>query len=113
MSLTKDTANVRLTRELLEAEHATSQALVAATQLMATMARAHHEVGEVPIMEAQKTMLRQQKTVESLLGVRGDLARTHQSLKGIRNTMWFDGEVPDDCLIGSIDDVATAKLRVA
>lgn len=81
MSFTVPAATARIGRELVEAETAIEQALVATTALMhsAALARAHNP--QVDPACGHAAMVRMHKTYGELLAARGDMLRVHGSLR--------------------------------
>jgi hypothetical protein len=79
MAMTKSIAQLRITRELSEAETALNTALLKQSQLFSTMLSARAEVGVSPIL-GQDALLRLAKAQQTLLAASSDLARVHGRL---------------------------------
>ena len=80
MSLTLETATVRIGRELRESEDAIAEALVACSALLHTAALAQRDVGVASPAQAQRTFSRLLKMNSGLVDVRGEAMRVHGEL---------------------------------
>jgi triphosphoribosyl-dephospho-CoA synthetase len=95
MSMNKTVAQLRISRELIEAEHALNEALLRQSNLFSTMlvARRDTQVGSVL---GQDALMRLAKAQQTLLSAGGDLARVHSRLREIGES--FDLiRAGDDC----------------
>lgn len=79
MSITPQTAVLRLSRDLPNAERKIDEALIATTAILQTVIDARSVVG-VPAREVQQTLLRLTKVQNALLEASGDLFRSHGDL---------------------------------
>jgi hypothetical protein len=95
MAMTKTIAQLRITRELSEAETALNTALLKQSQLFATMLSARAEVGVSPNL-GHDALLRLAKAQQTLLTASSDLARVHGRLLEIGQNMDLI-QMGDDC----------------
>lgn len=79
MSMNRTVAQVRITRELQEAEASLNEALLRQSALFATLVSARRDVGAAPF-QGQDILMRLVRSQQSLLGAGGDLARVHRGL---------------------------------
>jgi hypothetical protein len=82
MSMTLPIAEMRITRDLRQAEAALDDALLKQTSLLASLITARREIGDKPFL-AQAELMRLVKSQQTLLSASGDLARVHGGLKEI------------------------------
>lgn len=93
MSMNRTVAQLRITREIQDAELALNEALLRQSSLFTTLVAARRDTGAAAFT-GQDALLRLAKSQQSLLSAGGDLARVHSRLLEInRETM---GGV-DDC----------------
>lgn len=79
MSMTQTVAQLRITREIQEAESALNEALIRQSSLFTTLVTARRDTG-VNAVTGQDALLRLTKSQQALLGAGGDLARVHSRL---------------------------------
>lgn len=79
MSMNRTVAQVRITRELQEAEASLNDALLRQSALFSTLVSARRDTGASPF-EGHEILLRLVRSQQSLLGAGGDLARVHSGL---------------------------------
>lgn len=94
MTMTKHVAQVRIARELADAEASLNEALLKQSQLFTTLLTARRDAG-VNHIQGQDALLRLAKTQQSLLSAGGDLARVHGRMLEIGRDM--DVVMSDDC----------------
>lgn len=99
MSMTPNIAQIRISRELAEAEVSLNDALLKQAQLMATMVAARQASGG-SVSLGQDALLRLVKSQQTLLSAGGDLARVHQRLLEIGKDMDLI-HAADDCPEGA------------
>jgi hypothetical protein len=76
MTMTKTIAQIRISRELADAEATLNEALLKQSQLFSTMLTARRDTG-VGHALGQDALMRLAKSQQTLLSVGGDLARVH------------------------------------
>lgn len=79
MTMSKTVAQMRIARELQDAELSINEALLKQAQLFSTMVAARQETGVSPAL-GQDALLRLTKYQQSLLSAGGELARVHGRL---------------------------------
>lgn len=79
MPMNHDTARLRITRELRDAENAINEALLRQSSLFSTLVTARRDTGE-GACTGQDALLRLTRSQQSLLSAGGDLARVHRRL---------------------------------
>lgn len=109
MTMTTAIAEVRITRELLDAEAALNEALLKQSQLFSTMIAARRDV-EIGRFAGQEVLMRLNKAQSDLLASGGGLARVHGGLRDLGREV---GHIMDDCpddwkKIGKADDSIAA-----
>lgn len=103
MSMTLPVAQMRIVRDINEAERALDEALIRQSSLFTTMVSARRETGSAPFA-LHEALLRLAKSQQALLDAGGNLARVHGSLLDVqRETMGAD-ECPPNEPRGSADD---------
>lgn len=93
MSMTRTVAQLRITREIQEAEAALNEALLRQSSLFSSLVAALRDTG-VGSFVGQDALLRLAKSQQSLLSAGGDLARVHGRLLDINRET---GGGIDDC----------------
>lgn len=81
-SMTIDIAQMRISRDLVEAEAALDEALARQARLLATMVDARRETGVAPFV-GQDALLRLVKSQQAMVDAGGELARVHGRLNQI------------------------------
>ncbi len=107
MSMTVPVAQMRIARDLNEAEKALDEALIRQSSLFTTMVEARRQTGSGP-MVGHEALLRLAKSQQALLEAGGNLARVHGSLLGVQKEICGTDECPPDEPIerGKLDVVA-------
>ena len=97
MPLDRDTAAVRIVREMKESEQAIADALVATTSLFHSAAIAHRDVGGVPAPKSFAAFKRLQNMTGSLIDTQSEAARVHSILLdiGIETGAFDEPTCPD------------------
>jgi len=81
-TMTTSVAQLRITRDLHEAEAALDEALIRQANLLATMVGARRATGVAPFM-GQEALMRLLKTQQATVDAGGELARVHGRLRQI------------------------------
>jgi hypothetical protein len=106
MTMTFAVANMRVARDVREAERALDEALLRQSELFASMVTARREAGLEPFT-GHEALLRLTKAQQSLLDAGGDLARVHGQLLDIqREKSGVDECPPEEKTGGHLQDVA-------
>jgi len=79
MTMTSQTAVLRLARDLPDAERKIDEALIATSKILQTVVDARSVV-DVPVVEIQQTILRIAKVQSALMEASRDLFRSHGEL---------------------------------
>ena len=95
MSMTIPVAQMRLAREMSEAEKALDDALIRQSSLLASVITARRETGVGPFV-AHDALLRIAKSQQSLLEAGSNLARAHGSLLDVQKELCGADECPPD-----------------
>lgn len=82
MSMNRTVAELRIRRELRDAEAALNEALLKQCALFSTLVSARRDLGE-PSLLGQDILMRLLRSQQSLLGAGNDLARVHTGLLAI------------------------------
>lgn len=93
MTMNTVVAQMRITRELVEAENALNDALLKQSQLFSTMLAARRDI-EIGQFTGQDVLMRLNKAQSDLLASGGGLARVHGGLLELGKEV---GHVMDDC----------------
>lgn len=108
MSMSIPVAQMRLSREMQDAETALDEALLKQASLLATMLHARRETGVGPFT-GQAALMRLAKSQQTLLSAGNDLARVHGGLLDIQVETGGLHECPPNEPMGfSNDEAATA-----
>lgn len=111
MTMTNHVAQVRITREVREAEDALNEALIRQSSLFTSILAVRRDIG-LGAFEGHDALLRLTKSQQSLLAAGSDLARTHGRLAELGTEIF--GTVGDTICPpqkGAMND--TPALRVA
>jgi hypothetical protein len=92
MSMTVPVAQMRIARDIRQAEAALNEALLRQSSIFTTVVSARLEAG-VGAFAAQEALLRLAKSQQALLDASGNLARVHGSLLDVQRELG----VGDDC----------------
>jgi hypothetical protein len=95
MSMNKTIAQLRIARELAEAETALNEALLRQSNLFSTLLTARRDTGVAPGL-GQDALMRLAKSQQTLLSAGGDLARVHSRLREIGESFELI-RAGDDC----------------
>lgn len=95
MRMTVPVAQMRIARDLREAEAALDEALLKQASLLATMVTARRETGSAPFT-GQEALMRLARSQQTLLSAGGDLARVHGKLLDVQREKGAGEECPKD-----------------
>jgi hypothetical protein len=95
MSMTVPVAQVRIARDIRQAEEALNEALLRYSSIFSTVATARLDT-DVGAFAAQEALLRLAKSQQSLLDATGSLARVHGSLLEVQREFCGAEECPPD-----------------
>jgi hypothetical protein len=91
MTMSNDVAQLRISRELREAELAVDEALLKQSTLLSTLIKARQDTGAAPFT-GHDALLRLSKSQLTLLSAGGELARVHSSLLKIQqDVLGYEG----------------------
>lgn len=93
MSMTVPVAQMRIVRDINEAERALDEALIRHSSLFTTMVTARRETDSGPYA-GHEALLRLTRSQQALLEAEGDLARVHGSLLDVQREMGVGDECP-------------------
>jgi hypothetical protein len=102
MSMTVPVAQLRIAREIGEAEKSLDEALIRHSSLFATMVAARRETGSDPFL-GHEALLRLAKSQQALLEAGGNLARVHGSLLEVQKEVCGVDECPPNQPTGSAE----------
>jgi hypothetical protein len=95
MSMTVPVAQMRIARDITEAEKALDEALIRQSSLFTTMVSARRETGSDPFV-GHEALLRLARSQQALLEAGGNLARVHGSLLDVQKEVCGVEECPDE-----------------
>jgi hypothetical protein len=95
MSMTVPVAQMRIARDISEAEKALDEALIRQSSLFTTMISARRETDLEPFA-GHEALLRLAKSQQALLEAGGNLARVHGQLREIQKELCGVDECPPD-----------------
>jgi len=95
MNMTHDVAQLRIVRDLREAEEALDNALLRQSNLLATMVEARRATGSEPFV-GQEALLRLTKSHQTLVSAGNDLARVHANLLKVQGDVLGFEECPPE-----------------
>lgn len=101
MSMTVPVAQMRISRDINEAEKALDEALIRQSSLFTTMVAARLETGSDPFL-GHEALLRLAKSQQALLEAGGNLARVHGSLLEVQKEKCGVDTCPDDTTTGEL-----------
>jgi hypothetical protein len=107
MSMTVPVAQMRIARDISEAEKALDEALIRHSSLFTTMVAARRETASAPFA-GHEALLRLAKSQQALLEAGGNLARVHGQLLDIQREMGAGDECPPPEPTGLLDEQAAA-----
>jgi hypothetical protein len=93
MSMTVPVAQLRIARDITEAEKALDEALIRHSSLFTTMVAARRETAAGPFV-GHEALLRLAKSQQALLEAGGNLARVHGSLLDVQKEICGADECP-------------------
>jgi hypothetical protein len=100
MSMTVPVAQLRIARDINEAEKALDEALIRSSSLFTMMVAARQETGSEPFV-GHEALLRLAKSQQALLEAGGNLARVHGSLLDVQREVCGMDECPPSEPTGS------------
>ena len=95
MSMTVPVAQLRIARDIRQAEEALDEALLRHSTLFTTMVSARRETDAGPFV-GHEALLRLAKSQQALLDAGGNLARVHGSLLDVQREMGAGDDCPDE-----------------
>ena len=95
MSMSIPVAQMRIVRDINEAERALDEALIRHSSLFTTVVTARRETGSAPFT-AHEALLRLAKAQQALLEAGGNLARVHNSLLDVQKELCGADDCPPD-----------------
>ena len=95
MTMTVPVAQLRIARDIRQAEDALNDALLKHSSLFSTVVSARQETNVGPFA-AHETLLRLAKSQQSLLDAGGNLARVHGSLMDLQREICGAEECPEN-----------------
>ncbi len=95
MSMSVPVAQLRIARDVREAEAALNEALLRQASLFSTMVEARQETGSDPFL-GHEALLRLARSQQSLLEAGGNLARVHSQLLDVQQETCGAEECPPD-----------------
>ena len=104
MSMPVPVAQMRIARDISEAERALDEALIRHSSLFTTMVAARRETGSAPFT-GHEALVRLAKAQQALLDAGGNLARVHGSLLDMQREMGVADECPPDEPRRTVSDV--------
>lgn len=110
MSMTVPVAQMRIARDITEAEKALDQALIRQSSLFTTMVSARLETGSEPFV-GHEALLRLAKSQQALLEAGGNLARVHGSLLEVQKEVCGADACPPDERTGGQLQESTGRLQ--
>ena len=110
MTMTVPIAQMRIARDINEAEKALDEALIRQSSLFTTMVSARRETGSEPFV-GHEALLRLAKSQQALLEAGGNLARVHGSLLEVQKEKCGVDDCPPDERTGSFLEEAPAELQ--
>ncbi len=112
MKMSHDVAQMRIVRELRDAEEALDNALLRQSSLLTTMVEARRATGSNPFV-GQEALLRLSKSQQTLLTAGGDLARVHANLLTIQADVLGFEDCPEGKPMNQDDVGQIALSKVA
>jgi hypothetical protein len=102
MSMTVPIAQMRIARDINEAERALDEALLRQSSLFTSMVAARRETGSAPFV-GHEALLRLAKSQQALLEAGGNLARVHGSLLEVQKEVCGADDCPPNEPRGSVE----------
>lgn len=94
MTMTVPVAQIRIARDMIQAEAALNEALRRNSSIITTVVSARLDT-DVGAFAAQEALLRLARSQQALLDASGNLARAHGSLMDVQREMGVGDECPD------------------
>jgi hypothetical protein len=110
MSMTVPVAQMRIARDINEAEKALDEALIRQSSLFTSMVSARRETGSDPFV-GHEALLRLAKSQQALLEAGGNLARVHGSLLEVQKEVCGADACPPDEKTGGHLHETTDRLQ--
>lgn len=110
MSMSVPVAQLRISRDISEAERALDEALIRHSSLFTTMVAARRETGSAPFA-GHEALLRLVKSQQALLDAGGNLARVHGSLLEVQKEVCGIDTCPPDERMESLPDELIGRLQ--
>lgn len=109
MPMSTNVAQLRISRELREAELAVDDALLKQSALLSTLIKARQDTGVDPFT-GHNALLRLSKSQQTLISASGELARVHSSLLKIQHDVLGYEACPENrpMRTGQLDEKAAA-----
>jgi len=107
MPMSSGVAELRISRELHDAEMAVDDALLKQSALLATLIKARRDTGVDPFT-GHEALLRLSKSQHTLLTAGGELARVHSSLLKVQQEHMGYEACPKNVPMGHLEDKAAA-----
>ena len=95
MSMNVPVAQLRIARDIRQAEEALNEALLKHSSLFTTMVSARQETGSDAFL-GHEALLRLSKSQQALLDAGGNLARVHGSLLDVQREMGVGDDCPEE-----------------
>lgn len=108
MGMTYDVAQMRIVRELQEAEEALDTALLRQSTLLTTMIKARRDTSAGPFV-GQEALLRLTKSHQTLVTAGNDLARVHANLLQVQDDVMGMEDCPNGEPTGFSPDLRVAS----
>lgn len=105
MSMTVPVAQLRIARDIREAEEALNEALLRHSSIFTTVVSARLE-SDVGAFAAHEALLRLAKSQQALLDAGGNLARAHGSLLDVQREMGIGDDCPPEEPRGQLEEKA-------
>jgi len=107
MPMSNNVAQLRISRDLREAEFAVDDAVLKQSALLTTLIEARRETDAAPFT-GHEALLRLSKLQLTLLSAGGELARVHSSLSKIQQEHMGYEACPDNVPMGHLNEKAAA-----
>lgn len=95
MSMTLPVAQMRIVRDIRQAEDALNEALLSHSSLFSSLVSARRDT-DVGAFVGHEALLRLSRSQQALLEAGGDLARVHGSLLDVQREMGVGDECPEE-----------------
>ncbi|MDF1835692.1 MAG: hypothetical protein P1U62_12540 [Alteraurantiacibacter sp. bin_em_oilr2.035] len=112
MTMSYNVAQMRIVRELREAEKALDDALLRQSSLLSAMVQARKDTGAAPFT-GQEALMRLSKSHQTLVSAGGDLARVHSNLLSVQQDVLGFEECPPEGKPMATGESAPASMKLA